>query len=96
MSRVEVDRSLLFGLLAIQTGLVRQGALFAAFNAWTRDKARSIAEILLEQGELDTARRALLDDLVAVHLKFHGDSLEQSLAAIEAGPGGARRARAVE
>jgi len=34
------SRDLLFGLLALQTGLIDQGALFTAFAAWTRDKAR--------------------------------------------------------
>jgi eukaryotic-like serine/threonine-protein kinase len=71
MSKVEVDRNLLFGLLAIQTGLVGHGALFAAFNAWTRDKTRSLAEILLEQGELDAGRRSILDGLLDVHLQVH-------------------------
>ncbi len=36
------DRNLLFGLLALQNGLIDQGALVAAFQAWTRDKAASI------------------------------------------------------
>jgi eukaryotic-like serine/threonine-protein kinase len=37
------DRHLLFGLLALQNGLINQGALLAAFQAWTLDKARSLA-----------------------------------------------------
>ena len=32
------DRDLLFGLLALQNGLIDQGQLVAAFQAWTRDK----------------------------------------------------------
>ena len=35
------DRHLLFGLLALQNGLIDQGQLVAAFQAWTRDKARA-------------------------------------------------------
>jgi eukaryotic-like serine/threonine-protein kinase len=31
------DRHLLFGLLALQNGLIDQGQLVAAFQAWTRD-----------------------------------------------------------
>ena len=34
------DRDLLLGLLALQNGLIDQGTLVAAFQAWTRDKAR--------------------------------------------------------
>ena len=85
MPKVDVDQQLLFGLLALQTGLIDQGTLFTAFNAWTREKARSMAEILVEQGNLDASRRTLLEGLVAEHLKMHGGDLEKSLAAIEAG-----------
>jgi hypothetical protein len=31
------DRHLLFGSLALQNGLIDQGQLVAAFQAWTRD-----------------------------------------------------------
>ena len=41
------DRHLLFGLLALQNGLIDQGALVAPFQAWTRDKARSSADQLV-------------------------------------------------
>ncbi len=85
MSQVSADQNLLFGLLALQTGLINQGALFAAFSAWTRDKVRSMSEILVAQGDLDTPRRDLLAGLVAEHVKLHGDDAQQSLAAIEAG-----------
>jgi hypothetical protein len=34
------DRDLLFGLVALQNGLINQGQLMAAFQAWTLDKAR--------------------------------------------------------
>ena len=50
------DRHLLFGLLALQNGLIDQGQLVAAFQAWTRDKARSLADHLVARGDLD--RRA--------------------------------------
>ena len=40
------DRDLLFGLLALQNGLIDQGQLVAAFQAWTRDKARPLADHL--------------------------------------------------
>jgi serine/threonine protein kinase/tetratricopeptide (TPR) repeat protein len=86
MPKFDTDRNLLFGLLALQTGLIDQGSLFTAFNVWTRDKARSMAAILVEQGNLDTVRCSLVDGLVAEHLKMHGDDLEKSLAAIAVDP----------
>ena len=79
------DRNLLFGLLALQIGLIEQGQLVAAFQAWTRDKARSLADYLTQRGDLDGEQRTLLEALVAQHLKKHGGSTEQSLAAVPAG-----------
>jgi serine/threonine-protein kinase len=76
------DRHLLFGLLALQNGLIDQGALVAPFQAWTRDKAQRLADQLVARGELDDAR-AGLEAIVAVHVKKHGD-VEHSLAAVPA------------
>ena len=79
------DRDLLFGLLALQNGLIDQGQLVAAFQAWTRDKARPLADHLVARGDLDADDRAAVEALVALHLKKHGGDAEQSLAAVPAG-----------
>jgi serine/threonine-protein kinase len=76
---------LLFGLLALQIGLVDQDQLVAAFRAWTHDKARPLAEYLAERGGLDAEDRLAVEALVARHLKKHGGDAEKSLAAIPAG-----------
>ncbi len=76
------DHHLLFGLLALQNGIINQGQLLAAFQAWTLDKARGLADHLVVRGDLTSARRAVLDALAAVHLETHGGNLEQSLAAV--------------
>ena len=47
------DRHLLFGLLALQNGLIDQAQLVAAFQAWTRDKSRPLADHLIALGDLD-------------------------------------------
>ena len=47
MAAIAADRDLLFGLLALQNGLIDQGQLVAAFQAWTRDKARPLADHLV-------------------------------------------------
>ena len=78
------DRHLLFGLLALQNGLIDQGQLVAAFQAWTRDKARSLADHLQARGDLTADKRALLDALAEVHLEAHGGDVEKSLAAVPA------------
>jgi hypothetical protein len=79
------DRNLLFGLLALQNGLIQQAQLVAAFHAWTCDKSRSLSDHLGERGDLDGDDRAAVEALVARHLKRHGDDIEQSLAALRAG-----------
>jgi eukaryotic-like serine/threonine-protein kinase len=84
MANVGADRHLLFGLLALQNGLIDQGQLVAAFQAWTRDKARTLADHLEARGDLTTAKRALLDALAEVHLEAHDGDVEKSLAAVPA------------
>ena len=79
------DRQLLFGLLALQNGIINQGQLVAAFQAWTLDKSKSLADHLEARGELTGAKRALLEGLADVHLDAHGGDVEKSLAAISAG-----------
>ncbi len=78
------DRHLLFGLLALQNGLIDQGQLVLAFQAWIRDKSKGVADQLVARGDLDADARAGLDAMVALHLKKHGD-VEKSLAAVPAG-----------
>src|SRR5262249_9138626 len=81
----DADRHLLFGLLALQVGLIDQAQLVAAFHAWTRDKARPLADHLEALGHLDADQRALVEALAAQHLKKHGGDAERSLAALTAG-----------
>jgi hypothetical protein len=76
------DRHLLFGLLALQTGIINQGQLVAAFQAWTLDKLKSLADHLVARGDLTRAKRSVLEALAAVHLESHGGDVEQSLAAV--------------
>ena len=83
MTAAAADRHLLFGLLALQNGLIDQGALVAAFQAWTRDKARSLADQLVARGDLDANACAGLEAIVALHVRKHGD-VESSLAAVPA------------
>ncbi|QDV39521.1 serine/threonine-protein kinase [Tautonia plasticadhaerens] len=79
------DRDLLFGLLALQNGLIDQGQLVAAFQAWTRDKARSLAEHLIDRGDLDAEARSGVEAMVALHLKQHASDAEKSLASLPVG-----------
>jgi eukaryotic-like serine/threonine-protein kinase len=79
------DRQLLFGLLALQNGLISQVQLVAAFQAWTLDKSRNLADQLEARGDLDPDGRAAVEALVVLHVKRHGGNTQQSLGAISAG-----------
>src|SRR5262249_12920665 len=79
------DRHLLLGLLALQTGLIQQAQLVAAFHAWTCDKSRSLADHLVALGHLDAVRRSALEALADLHVQAHGGDVERSLAAIPTG-----------
>ena len=69
MAALAAERDLLFGLLALQNGLIDQGQLVAAFQAWTRDKARALAEHLAARGDLDPDQRAGVEAMVGLHLR---------------------------
>ena len=79
------DRNLLFGLLALQNGLIDQGQLVAAFQAWTLDENRPLARHLVCRGQLDDEDCHVVEALVSRHLKKHGDRVEKSLAAVSDG-----------
>jgi serine/threonine-protein kinase len=85
MAAIAADRDLNFGLLALQNGLIGQVQLVAAFQAWTLDKARPLADHLAARGDLDLDQRAGVEAMVRLHLKKHGGDAEKSLAAIPAG-----------
>jgi serine/threonine-protein kinase len=81
--RADVSGDLLFGLLALQAGLIDQSALVAAFHTWCRDGARPMAEILVDREALDPAEREVVSGLVAAHLRRHGGDRAESLAALQ-------------
>src|SRR5262249_53500554 len=84
MAAISAERDLIFGLLALQVGLINQGHLVAAFQAWTLDKVRALADHLISLGHLNDAQRAVVEAMADLHVAKHGD-VERSLAAIPAG-----------
>jgi hypothetical protein len=76
---------LLFALLALQTGLINQAQLMAAFHAWTQARDRPMAGILAEQGALEAPCLTLVEGLVLEHLRRHGSDPQRSLAALGVG-----------
>jgi hypothetical protein len=45
MATVAADRHLLFGLLALQNGIINQAQLVLALQAWTLDKTRTLGHL---------------------------------------------------
>jgi tRNA A-37 threonylcarbamoyl transferase component Bud32 len=83
MAAIAADRNLLFGLLALQNGLINQVQLVAAFQAWTLDRARALADHFIALGHLNEAQRAAIEAIADLHVAKHGD-IERSLAAVSA------------
>jgi hypothetical protein len=79
------DHHHLLGLLALQTGLIDQAQLVAAFHAWTRDKSRPLADHLVALGHLSTAQRSVIEALAVLHVEAHGGDATASLAAVQVG-----------
>src|SRR5579862_5179938 len=82
MSNSQVDRNLLFGILALQMDFITRDALIAAMNAWVLEKAKPLGQILAEQGALAADAHQLLEAMVRKHLQVHGNDPRQSLAAL--------------
>ncbi|MCA1685645.1 MAG: protein kinase [Planctomycetia bacterium] len=80
MPHADAERDLLFGLLALQHGLVAPSASTAAFVAWARDKFGSMADYLVEHGGLGPDQRAAVEALVDRHLERYGSDPGRTLA----------------
>ena len=68
----------------IQNGLINQVQLVSAFQAWTLQKDRPLADHLVGSGALDAGQCGVVEAMVGLHLKRHGGSPAQSLAALPA------------
>ncbi len=77
--RDDLSRDLLFGLVALERGLVDSDQLVAAFEAWSEASDRTMGEILVAQGVLDQSGRALVDGLAERRLaQREGDAEEKA------------------
>lgn len=73
------SRDLIFGLLSLQNGIIDSGMLVAAFQAWTLDRTRCLAQHLVARGSINDEQRRAVDMMVEIHLKKHQDDLEKTL-----------------
>ncbi len=80
------DRDLLFGLLALNNGLIDQNQLADGVRAWTTERAQTLADHLVALGHVTQTQRPAVEAFATIHLEAHDGRTERSLAAIAAGP----------
>ena len=66
------DRNLLFGVLAVQAGMITPAQLAEAGGAWAIDPSRDLASRLAAQGVLKAGDRELVERLVDRAIEAHG------------------------
>src|SRR5690348_3377478 len=71
MQEVDVDRNLLFAVLALRTGLVDQEALLKGMEVWAKDRSRNLGDILIEQDAIRPDRREWIEAMVTTQLEGH-------------------------
>ncbi len=76
------DRNLLFGVLALQLDFISQAQLIAGMQAWVTEKPVALSEHLVRLGHLSAAKAALLEPLVAEHVREHDNDPAQSLQSV--------------
>lgn len=77
------ETGLLFGLLALQNGLITQGQLVTAFVDWTHDKEQPLDAVLVKQGAIDQACRSLFKQLVELHIARHEGDTTRSINSLQ-------------
>ena len=82
MSSTNTDRNLLFGVVALQSGLIDQRQFVDACTLWTSRKDSQLADVLVEQGWIVDEDRRHVEYLLARRLKKEGGDPRQSLASV--------------
>ncbi|QDT67024.1 protein kinase domain-containing protein [Calycomorphotria hydatis] len=80
MLQSEIDRNLLFGVLALQSDLIDSRQFVDACTLWASRKETPLAEILIEQHALDEEDREHVEYLLCRKLKKNNDNIQSSLA----------------
>ncbi|MEZ6104927.1 MAG: protein kinase [Pirellulaceae bacterium] len=82
MSHEPLSRQLLFGFIAFQHGLLDKTRFLSAIDQWLRDKSVDLQALFRSLGNLNTEEVELLNRLVDLHLRRHGDDVAASLTAL--------------
>ncbi len=79
-----LDRQLLFGVLALQNELINEEQLMAAVREWMTDKSVPIVDVLMRRQALAAEQRDPLEQMMQRHIEEHEGNPTISLAATQA------------
>lgn len=79
MSKVDTDRNLLFGILAVQMNFISHDDLTTGLNAWVSEKTVTLDQLLVDRELLLPDTRDLVEAVVRQHLALHEADPERSL-----------------
>jgi eukaryotic-like serine/threonine-protein kinase len=82
MSSNSAEWHLLFGLLALQNGVISRQHLVAAFAKWTSDKSLPLDQILVADQAVSASTCETLKQLVELHIQHHEGDPQKSLMAL--------------
>jgi len=83
MAGSNIERDLIYGLVAMRAGLVGRDALIAALADWSLDTSMPLEAIFRDRLRLSDAQRAMLAGLVETHLSTHHTDFAASPAEID-------------
>jgi serine/threonine-protein kinase len=81
----DTDHNLLFGVLALQAGLLDNDQFAAACAAWATGKDTPLADLLAQRGWLTPEECGEVERMLARHLGRHGGDARASLATLTRG-----------
>ncbi len=79
---MDTDRNLLFGVLALQAGLIDAPQFIEACLLWTTRKKEYLGDLLLGRGWIEPADKSHVEYLLERKLRKHGGNAHASLAAL--------------
>jgi serine/threonine protein kinase len=81
--KLEVDRQLLFGLLALQNRFIERPELIASFRVWSTHRSKPLAAVFEERGAMVPSSLRMLEALFEHFLKLNGDDSTRCLAVLD-------------
>ncbi len=78
---METERSLLFGVVALQSGAVDADGLAETCAAWSAEPTLPLADLMVDRGLMTDEQRTQVEETVARELASHGGDPRATLAA---------------